>query len=362
MRWIDGYRPWAHAEGGWNKNATATTAYTITSNAPSYQLLRTSETTAATTAVAKANDASSKISKSRVMTFAVRRDTNTRIGATNNATCVVDVVATATLNSILFLQAMRTALPCSAAFPTIATMMTPTKSSVSPRLCRAVSREPTRISLSTATSTVETTRTLRANRFSQRGFSTTSLTGLKMSRCVRREKNKPNTYARSRIPAMPRLISSSVTPDRMPVESTYRAGMTSPITATTSIVIWIPDASREKCCTLYFTPPASMLRPRTNRRFPTIEPVSDAFTTSVRPRDSAKIAMMSSVAFPNVALSRPPTPGPACLPSSSVASPRNHASGTMAIPAAAKTMTPGPRIRSRIQLTGTKRPSRRAQV
>src|SRR5207249_7698829 len=74
MRWIDGYRPWAHAEGGWNKNATATTAYTITSNAPSYQLLRPSETTAATTAVAKTNDASSKISKSSVMTFAVSRE------------------------------------------------------------------------------------------------------------------------------------------------------------------------------------------------------------------------------------------------------------------------------------------------
>src|SRR5206468_3621680 len=150
--------------GGWKKNATAITAYTMTSNAPSYQLLRPSEMTAATTAVARANDASSKISKSSVMTLAVSR----------------------------------------------------------------------------------TTRTLSANRFSQRGCSTTSVTGLKMSRCVRNEKNKPNTYAKSRIPAMPRLISSSVTPDRMPVESTYRAGMTSPMTATTSIVIWIPDASREK--------------------------------------------------------------------------------------------------------------------
>src|SRR3989449_4700993 len=188
MRWIDGYRPWAHAEGGWNKNATATTAYTITSNAPSYQLLRPSETTAATTAVAKAKDASSKISKSRVMTFAVRRETKTRIGATNNATCVVDVVATATLSSILFLQAMRTALPCSAAFPMMATMITPTKSSVKPRLCRAVSRDPTRISLSIATKAVDTTRTLSANRFSQRGFSETSVTGLKMSRWVRKEK------------------------------------------------------------------------------------------------------------------------------------------------------------------------------
>src|SRR2546429_9974209 len=180
MRGTEGSRPGAHAKGGGKKNATATTAYPITSNAPSYQLLRPSETTAATTAVAKANDASSKISKSSVMTFAVSRETKTRIGATNNATWVVEVVATATLNSILFLQAIRIALPCSAAFPTIATMMTPTKSSVRPRLCRAVSREPIRISLSTATRTVEATSTLRANRFSQRGVSETSVTGLKM--------------------------------------------------------------------------------------------------------------------------------------------------------------------------------------
>src|SRR5256886_16507721 len=179
MRGIGGWRPWAH--GGWKKNATAMSAYTITSNAPWYQLLRPSETTAATTAVAKANDASSKISKSSVMTFAVSRETKTRIGATNNATWVVEVVATATLNSILFLQAMRIALPCSAAFPTMATMMTPTNNSVRPRLSRALSREPTSISRSTATRTVDATRTLSANRFSQRGFSETSVTGLKMS-------------------------------------------------------------------------------------------------------------------------------------------------------------------------------------
>src|SRR2546428_737475 len=128
MRGTGGWRPWAH--GGWKKNATAITAYTITSSAPSYQLLRPSETTAATTAVAKAKDASSKISKSRVMTFAVRRETKTRIGATNNATWVVDVVATATLSSILFLQAMRIAIPCSAAFTTMATMMSLTNNTV----------------------------------------------------------------------------------------------------------------------------------------------------------------------------------------------------------------------------------------
>src|SRR5439155_1680753 len=84
-----------------------------------------------------------------------------------------------------------------------------------------------------------------------------------------------------------------------------------------------------------------MLTPRTRRTFPMIEPVREALTTSARPLDRAKIAMISSVALPKVALRRPPTPGPACLPSSSVASPRNQASGTIAIPAAANTIAAG---------------------
>src|SRR5207244_13305065 len=92
------------------------------------------------------------------------------------------------------------------------------------------------------------------------------------------------------------------------------------------------------------------------------DPVNDAFTTSVSPLPRAKTAMISSVAFPKVAFRSPPTPGPACLPNSSVASPRNQASGTIAIPATANTTTPGPRTTSRIQLTGTKTPRTTAQV
>src|SRR5438876_5834741 len=149
---------------------------------------------------------------------------------------------------------------------------------------------------------------------------------------------------------------------RGPGRQRVQGGITRAITATTNIVTWIPDASREKVCDLWRNPPASMLTPRTRRTFPMIEPVREALTTSVRPLDRAKIAMISSVALPKVALRRPPTPGPACLPSSSVASPRNQASGTIAIPAAANTIAAGPNITSRIQLRGTKRPRRTAQV
>src|SRR2546426_5083565 len=78
-----------------------------------------------------------------------------------------------------------------------------------------------------------------------------------------------------------------------------------------------------------------MLTPRTRRMFPMIEPVIDAFTTPTRPLDRATRAMSSSVAFPNVAFRRPPRPGPACLLTSSVATPIAYARGTIATPAIA---------------------------
>ena len=57
-----------------------------------------------------------------------------------------------------------------------------------------------------------------------------------------------------------------------------------------------------------------------------IEPVSDAWTTSMRPAWSAKNAMMSSAMLPNVALRMPPTCGPVSEPSRSVDAPTTQAS------------------------------------
>ena len=56
--------------------------------------------------------------------------------------------------------------------------------------------------------------------------------------------------------------------------------------------------------------PKSSVNPSTSRRFPTIEPTSDARTTSVRPSETATSAMINSGALPNVALRKPPMPGP----------------------------------------------------
>ena len=68
-----------------------------------------------------------------------------------------------------------------------------------------------------------------------------------------------------------------------------------------------------------------------------IEPVSDAFTMSSMPARSATRAMMSSAAFPSVALRRPPMPSPTRVASFSVASPSSPASGMMATQARTKT-------------------------
>ncbi len=68
-------------------------------------------------------------------------------------------------------------------------------------------------------------------------------------------------------------------------------------------------------------------------------PVRDAFTTESNPRLSANSAIISSAAFPKVAFSSPPTPGPSFLATCSVDSPSNPASGTIAAPAATNTHT-----------------------
>ena len=58
--------------------------------------------------------------------------------------------------------------------------------------------------------------------------------------------------------------------------------------------------------------------------------VFDAFTTPVRPFDSAISAMINSAALPKVALNNPPAPWPRCSASSSVARPIQPARGTTA--------------------------------
>ena len=57
-------------------------------------------------------------------------------------------------------------------------------------------------------------------------------------------------------------------------------------------------------------PPTSIAAPITSRTLPRIEPTSEALTTSCSPSRSAKKAMISSGALPNVTFRKPPMPGP----------------------------------------------------
>ena len=59
-------------------------------------------------------------------------------------------------------------------------------------------------------------------------------------------------------------------------------------------------------------------------------PASEPRTTFGSPWLMASSAMISSGALPNVALRKPPMPGPVCSPACSVASPISQASGTSA--------------------------------
>lgn len=83
-----------------------------------------------------------------------------------------------------------------------------------------------------------------------------------------------------------------------------------------------------------------MAAPATKSRLPRIDPVSDALTTLFSPLLMAMTAMMSSAAFPNVALSSPPHVGPVRSASCSVASPMSRAIGMMET-AASKKVTVG---------------------
>lgn len=54
-------------------------------------------------------------------------------------------------------------------------------------------------------------------------------------------------------------------------------------------------------------PPQKREEPRTRSKLERIEPIRENLTTSIFPLCSANKAIISSVAFPHVAFSRPPT-------------------------------------------------------
>ena len=103
--------------------------------------------------------------------------------------------------------------------------------------------------------------------------------------------------------------------------------MTSATAASSSSPACALAAVRSKVWRSYLSPPMNIDAPITSRTLPRIEPISEALTTSCRPSLSAKKAMISSGALPNVTFSSPPMPGPERCASSSVARPISAAVG-----------------------------------
>jgi hypothetical protein len=77
-------------------------------------------------------------------------------------------------------------------------------------------------------------------------------------------------------------------------------------------------------------PPVKILSPTRSKIFPIILPIRDACTTCIKPALSAKIAIINSIAFPNVAEKRPLTVGFVCNEISLVVYPIILARGTIA--------------------------------
>ena len=102
-----------------------------------------------------------------------------------------------------------------------------------------------------------------------------------------------------------------------------------PIAASESEMTKVRAAVPLKRCSLYLVPPNRMESPSTSSTLPMIDPVMEAFTTFVRPLESAMPAMINSAAFPKVALSNPPRPSPTQVASASVARPIQPATGMM---------------------------------
>ena len=105
------------------------------------------------------------------------------------------------------------------------------------------------------------------------------------------------------------------------------AGRISAASARKSIADWALTAVALKVCFWRGSPPTSIAAPSTSRMLPMIEPTIEALTTSWRPSLSAKKAMISSGALPNVTFRKPPMPGPVWAARCSVASPITAAVG-----------------------------------
>src|SRR3954470_24718094 len=183
-------------------------------------------------------------------------DVSTSTGNTNRAIWALEPIAMATERSSLSRAAKYTATQCSAAFPAIATTMRLTKNGESPMPLEASSMEPTRIydmkptAMPAMASQVTQRRTVHG---SPPSSSPESMSGLKMSRWVLSEKNRPATEEASSTTdtsaditsrSWPKWRASTVGDGSAPPSESWKvAGSTSATQASSSSVDWVLAAS-----------------------------------------------------------------------------------------------------------------------
>src|SRR6266849_5358391 len=263
--------------------------------------------------------------KARSIGAPSRRPVNTRTGATKSAICFEDSQAMPSAISMSPRRPKSTAVECSAAFPTTATITTPTNVSGKCTAWSVPSSAPTSSSLATAVAPAESvsaTTALQSGRCSRSGGGRRAAAA---SACVRSWKSSESAYMAIRtteISSESRCARCGTCP-----AVASMVGTASATTARNRVETWAPAEVRLNRSVGKRTPPATMAAPPTRRRFATMLPVRLPLTRSTCPRASAEMPRISSAALPKVTLRRLPRVSPTRSASSSVASPMLFASG-----------------------------------
>lgn len=210
----------------------------------------------------------------------------------------------------------------SMAFPAIATITSPAKVSLIPRLCMAGSSASTNQSETNAAAILEKNKTITAKYkgqilcFSSFGSSFSA----RMAAFFRREKNKlPIKIINNTIDK--KTFKVFKCPSAFVCSKLVRVGMANTAKASNMRMAIVLGGSDLKTCVPLRKPPTKRAIPNTKTEFPKIDPINAAYTTATRPALSAKMQTNNSGRLPKADCKIPVAAGPNLLPNCSVASP-----------------------------------------
>ena len=193
--------------------------------------------------------------------------------------------------------AIFTAAMCSATLPTSGTMISPMNTAEMPVSSIVGSIAATRISDRTPVASAVTASIVSDSGTLQRAVPCEMSPPRSGSW---NEANRYRPYSRIMITAIacvrPRSSASVVF-----VVAANSVGIASAAVASTSIVAFRPAVARSNVCRPFFTPENSSAAPRISSTLPITDPMIDARATSSRPSRIARITMIISGRFPNVA-------------------------------------------------------------